>query len=210
MGLVRRSIGVRVRPATPDPACWRRKQEGMQQLTRSLDAWARPHLKAWARLWRCRCLASVTCTVNRRLLASLGRCRPAAGVIELNPRLLSSAWRLRGEVLCHEAAHLTVRELHGSAANPHGQEWRELMVLAGFKPRVVIPGARQARRSPGSESANRMRAVGGLVYEHRCPVCQFTRLARRPVRRWRCAACVGAGLDGVLLITRMPAGVRTR
>ena len=182
-------------------------------MTRNLDAWARPHLTKWARLWRCRPLASVECLVNPRLSISLGRCRTAARAIELNSRLLSDAWRLRREVLCHEAAHVAVRELHGLAAKPHGAEWRELMALAGFKPRVAIPVEPRgpaASRDSDFGSTKDTRTVRGYRYKHRCPVCQFTRMARRPVGRWRCADCVGAGLDGTLLISRLPEGVRTR
>ena len=42
---------------------------------------------------------------------------------------------------------------------------------------------------------------------HRCPVCDFSRVAARPVRSWRCADCVAAGLGGNLVITekRAPA-----
>lgn len=178
----------------------------------SLDAWARPRLRQWARLWRCRPLASVKCAVNPRLTVSLGRCRPAARAIELNQRLLSHAGQLRREVLCHEAAHFAVRELHGRAAKPHGSEWRQLVTLAGFEPTAAISLAPRGPANPSgswSHPARKTRVVRGYRYEHRCPVCQFTRMARRPVGRWRCAACVGAGLDGVLLIRRLPEGVRT-
>jgi hypothetical protein len=41
-----------------------------------------------------------------------------------------------------------------------------------------------------------------ITYDHWCPVCQSSRQARRPVKAWRCAACVTAGLDGTLEITR--------
>ena len=185
----------------------------MTQVIRDLKVWARPHLRTWARLWRCRPLASVKCAVNPRLSVSLGRCRPAARAIELNQRLLSHAWRLRREVLCHEAAHFAARELHGPAAKPHGAEWRGLMALAGFKPRVAIrvaPKGLEACPNSGSDSRPSERTVRGHRYEHRCPVCQFARMARRPVGHWRCAACVDAGLEGVLLITRVRKGVRTR
>jgi len=182
-------------------------------VTQILNALARPHLKQWARLWRSRALVSVECVANARLSVSLGRCRPAAGAIELNRRLLTDAWRLRREVLCHEAAHLAVRELHGFAAKPHGPEWRKLMTLAGFEPRMAIPVAPRGPAgllNSASGSAESARAVRVHSYEHRCPVCQFTRMARRPVGRWRCASCVDAGLEGVLLITRVRKGVRTR
>ncbi len=182
------------------------------QLTRNLDSWARPHLKQWARLWRCRPLASVECAVNARLSVSLGRCRPAARAIELNPRLLSHAWRLRREVLCHEAAHFAVRELHGLAAKPHGAEWRELSGTRRIRAQGGHPcGAARSCRSPelGVRFSQKCAGVRGYRYEHRCPVCQFTRMARRPVGRWRCAACVDAGLDGVLLITPAARGSST-
>jgi hypothetical protein len=42
----------------------------------------------------------------------------------------------------------------------------------------------------------------GLPYEHRCPVCQGVRYARRPVTRWRCSDCLDSGLGGELVITR--------
>jgi SprT-like family len=50
----------------------------------------------------------------------------------------------------------------------------------------------------GGDPAARVR------FAHRCPVCQTVRYARGPVHRWRCAACLDAGLDGVLEITSEP------
>jgi hypothetical protein len=44
------------------------------------------------------------------------------------------------------------------------------------------------------------------LYDHWCPVCQSSRTGRRPVKAWRCAACVAAGLDGKLEITRRARG----
>ena len=46
------------------------------------------------------------------------------------------------------------------------------------------------------------RTQSAIAYDHWCPVCQSSRQARRPVKAWRCAACVAAGLDGRLEITR--------
>jgi SprT protein len=91
-------------------------------------------------------------------------------------------------------AHLAARELYGRSVRPHGAEWKALMANAGFEPRTHLPhpnGAtkRRKRRAP-------------YVYVHRCPVCQFSRTARRLMSRWRCAECVASGLEGLLTITR--------
>jgi SprT protein len=97
-------------------------------------------------------------------------------------------------VLCHELAHLAVHRLHGRSAKPHGPEWRALMQAAGYPPvtslcRVVTDQSADRRLSPSQ-------------FEHRCPVCQMVRLARRRVSAWRCANCVAAGLPGELIVTR--------
>ena len=39
---------------------------------------------------------------------------------------------------------------------------------------------------------------------HRCPVCQAQRIGFRSVPEWRGSACLGAGLSGDLVITRLP------
>jgi predicted SprT family Zn-dependent metalloprotease len=179
-------------------------------MTRSPDAWARQNVRVWARLWGCPSLASANIAVNPRLSASLGMCRPATSSIELSPRLFARGARIRREVLCHEAAHLAVRALHGSGARAHGQEWRRLMTLSGFAPRISIPGPSSNGNSERSDGPGRARAVPGWRYEHRCPVCQFTRFARRPVGAWRCAACAADGLDGGLIVTRLAPGVARR
>ena len=179
-------------------------------MTRSLDAWARRNLSAWGRLWHCPSLVTANVSVNPRLSASLGMCRPATSSIELSPRFFARGARIRREVLCHEAAHLAVRALCGISAKPHGTEWRRLMALAGFTPRISIPGPSRVAQDPVSSVRRRPRAVPGWRYEHRCPVCQFTRFARRPVGAWRCAACAAAGLDGGLIITRLAPRVARR
>ena len=98
------------------------------------------------------------------------------------------------EVLCHEAAHVAVYEIFGSSCRPHGPEWAELVRKAGFLPRLRIGVSTEESKDRKNETKNRS-------YEHRCPVCQFVRYARHPNRRWRCADCCAAGLDGKLLIT---------
>jgi predicted SprT family Zn-dependent metalloprotease len=91
--------------------------------------------------------------------------------------------------------HLAGRELHGPQIRPHGSQWKALMRAAGFEPKTRLPAP------PGTPAPAR-RTRPRLVYLHRCPVCQRYRIARRLMRRWRCAACVDVGLDGELVITR--------
>ena len=101
------------------------------------------------------------------------------------------------EVLSHEIAHIAVRDLHGVGRRPHGPEWMALVRAAGFEPQKRIAW------SSGSRTPNAS-AIQRPNYLHRCPVCQLRRIARRPVRHWRCAACVTAGLSGRLDIGPLP------
>jgi predicted SprT family Zn-dependent metalloprotease len=102
------------------------------------------------------------------------------------------------EVLCHEAAHAAVVALHGRRVRPHGAEWRDLMLFAGFRPRVRLP-------SEDLVGLPRFAQRARVLWEHRCPVCQAHRFAGRPVRQWRCATCWAEGLPGQLRITRVSA-----
>lgn len=147
--------------------------------------------------------------LNPRLSRSVARYRRETGVIELGPRFFRLRAR-RKEVLCHELAHVAVHYLHGNKAHPHGSEWRKLVESAGFMPAARLP-ATPARCAEELVEANegisgtgirRRPTTSQYVFEHRCPVCQMTRRARRPVGRWRCADCVAAGLPGTLEITR--------
>jgi len=133
---------------------------------------------------------------SRRLRSSLGRCVPSRGIVRLNQRLLAAQPALVEEVLCHELAHMVVFDRHGRGCRPHGQEWAALMRTAGFEPRV------RARLSRDFQAVVQTGRAARLLYEHRCPVCQATRLARRAVPQWRCAACVAAGLEGKLVIAK--------
>jgi len=166
-----------------------------ESLTKSAVPDAR--IAQWAVLWKALGLETrVSVSFSRRLRCSLGRCVPARGIVRLSMRLLRSRPELLDEVLCHEVAHVAAYELYGRRARPHGREWAALMRAAGFEPRVRAPW----RHDVVEAAAARPRR--GLRYEHRCPICQAGRLARRPVRQWRCAACVRAGLDGQLVITK--------
>jgi SprT protein len=101
------------------------------------------------------------------------------------------------EALCHELAHVVVHKMHRGRRRPHGPEWAELVTAAGFPPRMRVP----LPSDTPTGAAFRRRAASRLLYLHVCPVCHARRLARRRVTRWRCAACVAAGLEGRLKIS---------
>ena len=132
------------------------------------------------------------------------------GATSLFPPLVRLASALRdgpraavAEVLCHEVAHVAAYRIHRRRIRPHGSEWAELVRRAGFTPRTKFdPKDWPELRLP--KAPRRRRRAAAVVYLHRCPVCQAARVARRPVRRWCCAACVDAGLTGELVITRAP------
>jgi predicted SprT family Zn-dependent metalloprotease len=149
----------------------------------------------WATLWGVPGISRrIEVIFSDRLRRSLGRCVPAKGIVRLNARL-QLVPALLVEVLCHEVAHVAAYELHGQRCRPHGREWKALMRTAGFEPSVR---ARPTDIAP----APRPPSHRALTFEHRCPVCQAVRLARRPVPQWRCAVCVRDGLDGRLLILK--------
>jgi SprT protein len=149
-------------------------------------------IRRWLDLWNISDLgARTTIEYSTRLTRSLGRCYPERRIIRLASFLDESDNSLIEEVLCHELAHIAARELHRGRIRPHGREWKALMRAAGFEPRTRLPAP------PNAPNPSRTRHL----YVHRCPVCQRSRIARRSMRRWRCRACLDAGLDGVLTIT---------
>ena len=159
-----------------------------------INATARRLAVVWRLPQLCR---RVQIRFSSRLTRSLGNCRSANGAVVLSLRLLEPRYRqLLPEVVCHELAHIGVRMRHRRRARPHGPEWRALMEEARFPARRTIPG-------PGLVRDVRRRKRQTSVFEHRCPVCQMIRKARRRVPQWRCAECVRAGLDGLLQITRV-------
>ena len=128
---------------------------------------------------------------NPRLRTALGRFLPRERRVELNPRRWAELTAAeREELVVHEIAHAVV-QAQTPRARPHGREWRELMRRAGYRPRARF-------RRAGAEPA-------AVLFEHRCPVCHATRLARRRVSTWRCWACLRAGLDGRLEVRRLVA-----
>ena len=161
-------------------------------LVRTLESRHWQAMKEWAVLWNVPGLESrVDVRFDGRLRSSLGRCHPAKGSIALQPTLLEGQPALLAEVLCHEFAHVAVWTLHGGTAKPHGPEWTELVEKAGFAPRTALPATKKGEP---------LRRLSGLLYEHSCPVCHFSRVARRPVPTWRCPDCREAGLPGEMLI----------
>jgi SprT protein len=129
---------------------------------------------------------------------SLGLCAPKRRELRIARFVVDGPRDLLLEVLCHEAAHAAVYEIHGRRVRPHGREWRGLMKAAGYEPRARLPaGALDGRF--GS-------VVSRVVWEHRCNVCQAQRQAGRPVREWRCVRCRASGREGSLTITRCELG----
>ena len=164
----------------------------------------RVRIKRWAAVWSLPGLEDrVSVTFSRRFRSSLGRCAPSSGEIRLAAFLQDGPRALLIEALCHEAAHAAVHELHGHGPKPHGAEWRVLMQAAGYQPRARVPAALLEDLAPSSKRTR-------PTWLHRCPVCQASRIARRAVHRWRCAACVKSGLNGLLLIERVPANPGTQ
>ena len=166
------------------------------------------------RVWSLRRLRrSVTIEYSDKMTKSLGRCVPARGLIRLSAALQSSNRELLRTVLVHECAHVAVYLKHGGVVKPHGEEWRELMRVAGYEPsvrlraaapkRLVASPATRSRRGRSSASKTPANSRQRVAYEHRCPVCQAARIARTRARRWRCTDCVEAGLDGEMVVTRL-------
>lgn len=155
-------------------------------------------LGEWSRAW---CVPGLETRIHvetsRRLRTALGRCHPAAGTVRIHPHLLAEPLELLREVVCHEAAHVAVHVLHGRAVRPHGSEWARLMRVAGYEPRARMDPARLSRSFRASVRPR-------VLYEHRCPVCDASRLARRPFYRWRCRACRESGREGRLQIRPRP------
>ena len=155
-------------------------------------------IASWSEAWSLPDLPeAVVVDLNRRLRARVGRYCPDGHRIEVGPRFLSLRSR-KAEVLAHELAHAAARRLHPRARKPHGPEWKSLVRATGFEPMVRLRVPAPPKTVTGSSETAR--------YRHRCPVCQMTRWARKPVTAWRCRSCAAAGLPGVLVINRV--GVR--
>lgn len=111
---------------------------------------------------------------------------------------LSGLSRLaRGSARSHSARR--ARPSPPPRVRPHGPEWRAFMEAAGYTPRVRIPESEMPPELRAERASSRR-------WEHRCPVCQATRMARTRVTRWRCKRCVEAGRSGRLVIGRVGQG----
>jgi predicted SprT family Zn-dependent metalloprotease len=180
---------------SPKPASPESGRPAPARISPTRLARLRATLNRWSQLWGVEALGErVQIVTTTRLRVSLARAQPRPGRIALHPDLLRSPARLE-RVLCHEAAHLAAYELHGPRIRPHGPEWQRLVKLAGHIPEV------RGRSSRPREAL--ARPTTRARWEHRCPVCQMLRVARRHVSAWRCAACVAAGLEGQLEIHRV-------
>jgi predicted SprT family Zn-dependent metalloprotease len=159
-------------------------------------------IPTWFETWGLQPITAVDIAVNNRLRRTRGRAALREGRIEVRPDLLSGSRQTLLETLCHEAAHIAVFRTHANA-RPHGPEWRQMVIAAGFEPRVQrIAECRLKRTNAVSELADRSALEWAVrIYDHRCPVCQMVRTAKRPVPRWRCAECIASGLAGELLIS---------
>ena len=150
----------------------------------------------WAALWKLPQLQNrVTLHLNPRLRTTIARWVIDSSGVEVSTRFF--ALRDQRQILCHELAHAAAVMKYGRAVRSHGPEWCRLIRMAGFEPH-----ARRAPDRPRGTVARR--ALTPSSYEHRCTVCQAIRYAKRPVKNWRCAECVGAGLSGKLTITSVP------
>lgn len=144
------------------------------------------------RLWSRPSLAeTVSIRFSSRLSKTWARTNLSTNTVTLASELSGDRERLN-DVLCHELAHVVSHERVGRAEGPHGPTWRRLVLDAGGDPSV-----RLADRNAATTKATGV----PRRFLHRCPVCDFSRIARRPISAWRCADCVAAGLSGELIVT---------
>jgi predicted SprT family Zn-dependent metalloprotease len=153
-----------------------------------------PLVARYTTLWSMPSLAQTTSIqFSSRLRRSWGRTNldrrtiTLAAELEQDPSLLES-------VLCHELAHIAAHELVGRSERPHGPTWQRLVREAGQQPVIRLRVTNPAQPS--------VRPAARVRFLHRCLVCDFSRMAGKPMTAWRCADCVAAGLDGALTITK--------
>lgn len=160
-----------------------------RQNRRSEGKW--PQVERFAAVWSLPTLAqTVSVRYSARLSRSWGRTNLDRHTISLAPELKNNA-ELLDAVLCHELAHIAAYILVGHSERPHGPTWQRLVADAGH---------RSAARLADDTIAPSSRHAESRRYLHRCPICDFSRRARKPMPSWRCSDCVVSGLDGVLII----------
>ena len=159
---------------------------------KSADQLPRAEIERYARLWNFPELEEVvSLRFSARLKKTWARTNLSTNTITLSSELKDDRERLN-DVLCHELAHVVSHERVGRAEGPHGPTWRRLVLGAGGDPSVRLAD----RNAPSTKATAVPRR-----FLHRCPVCDFSRIARRPIPAWRCADCVAAGLSGELIVT---------
>jgi predicted SprT family Zn-dependent metalloprotease len=159
----------------------------------SIGGGLRRGLRSWTRAWNVPELLQTRVEVSRRLVTSVARSYPERLLIRIDERAFFDNRAL--EVLAHEAAHIATFLKCGRNVRPHGPEWAALLARIGLAPSIscgVSWGDREGARRPE------------LMFDHRCPICETLRTARRHVASWRCAACVEQGRDGHLRVTTRP------
>lgn len=162
-------------------------------------------LARWLKTWRVSRLArDLRVEFSPRLRRAFGRCYQSEALIRLTPSLLGAQSYLMEEVLCHEAAHAAVYARFGGDCSPHGPEWRQMMEMVGFEPRVRIPVL--VREGSGLRSAGR----GPAYFVHRCPVCRSSRKASRPTQRLRCERCTKGGRTVAMKVEAAAVGLRRK
>src|SRR5262245_41833849 len=148
-------------------------------------------IKSWSKLWGVPNLSKeIEFRFNGRLRSTVARLLSNLNIVEVGPRFVALRSKRR-EIICHELAHAVANKRARVDHPPHSPEWAKLVRSAGFNPsaRLKVP-----RLSSPSTQSRKVR------YEHRCLVCQFVRMARRPVYSWRCPECVRCGLPGELTV----------
>jgi len=129
---------------------------------------------------------------STRLTRSLGRTQPLKKIIRLNRKLRTTLNDHLEEVICHELAHIAAVHQHGDSIRPHGEQWQNLVRMAGYEPsiRIQVNGQTCSGKSTGR-------------YKHQCPVCHSQHIGRTRMTRWRCTECVANGLSGELEIEEL-------
>jgi SprT protein len=91
-----------------------------------------------------------------------GRASYAAHAVNFNKVLMVENWADFDQTIIHEVAHLVTRAVHGRAVEPHGHQWRNVMVALGGEPRRC--------HSYDVESVK----IERTKYRYECPQCGKT------------------------------------
>lgn len=121
---------------------------------------------------------------STRMRTSLGRCYPSRRLIRLNADLAKPNLReILSEVVAHEAAHVVAYDRHGPNAGPHGREWAELVLAAGYPARTAIDMPR------GWRGGRRRSEPPPPRWIHSCSACGSTLSSLKKRPDWECPDC---------------------